>query len=445
MFENLTQRLQAAFANLRGKGKLTEQDVDSALRLVRMALLEADVNYKVVKDFIASVRVRAVGQEVMTSLKPAHQVIKIVREELTSLMGGSRAHLSLGGQMPAAVLMVGLQGSGKTTSAAKLARHLVSTGRSPLLVAADIYRPAAIEQLKVLGEQIKVPVFTMGDKTDPVVIAKAALEQARRQGRDIVLIDTAGRLQIDEAMMQELERIKAEVKPAEILLVVDAMTGQEAVNIAARFHERLQITGVIMTKLDGDARGGAALSVRAVTGQPIKYIATGEKLDALEPFHPERMATRLLGMGDILTLIEKAESQFDKEQAEKLAGKLLTNQFTLEDFLQQLRQLRKMGPLDQLLGMIPGMAKMADLGQMTPDEKELGKIEAIICSMTRAERQDPAIIDAGRRRRIAAGSGTTVQDVNRLLKQFNEAKAMMKRFGNLQKDSRRRLSGRLFR
>ncbi|GAB6875805.1 signal recognition particle protein [Thermaerobacter litoralis] len=436
-FEGLAEKLQSVFKRLRGKGKLTEADVEAALREVRLALLEADVNFKVVKDFIARVRERAVGQEVLESLTPAQQVIKIVHDELTQLMGGQHARLDLGGELPAVVLLVGLQGSGKTTTAAKLARLLAKQGRQPLLVAADVYRPAAVEQLVALGQQVQVPVYAPGTDRDPVDIAREGVAEARRRGRDVVLIDTAGRLHIDDALMEELERIRQAVVPREILLVVDAMTGQDAVNVAETFHRRLGIDGVILTKLDGDARGGAALSVRAVTGRPIKFAGLGERVDQLEPFHPERMASRILGMGDVLSLIEKAQAAFDAQQAQRLERKLREQAFDLEDFLEQLRQVRKMGPLDQLLAMIPGLGSR--LKDVTVDERELRRIEAIIQSMTPEERRRPEIINASRRRRIALGSGTRVQDVNRLLKQFAETQRLMKQMAGAARRGRRGL------
>jgi signal recognition particle subunit SRP54 len=436
-FESLTSRLQSVFQRLRGKGKLDEKEVTAALREVRLALLEADVNFRVVKDFAARVQERAIGQEVLQSLTPAQQVIKIVHQELTNLMGQTHSRIELAPKPPTVLMVVGLQGSGKTTTVVKLARYLQKQGRSPLLVAADIYRPAAIKQLTVLGEQISVPVFSMGQGTSPVDISRAAVRQAIAQGRDVVLIDTAGRLHIDEDLMQELEAIKAAVNPQEILLVVDAMTGQDAVQVAETFNARLSVAGVILTKLDGDTRGGAALSVRAVTGRPIKFIGVGEKLDALEQFHPERMASRVLGMGDMMTLIEKAESAFDAQQAREMEKKLRTNEFTLEDFLEQIKQMKKMGPLEEILGMIPGFNKMKQLKNLQVDEREMVKTEAMIKSMTVRERRDPGIIDGSRRRRIARGSGTRVQDVNRLLKQFEQTRKMIKQFVGKDKGKRR--------
>lgn len=446
MFSSLGERLQGVLSRLKGRGKLTEQDVQEALREVRMALLEADVNYKVVRDFISRVRERAVGAEVLGSLTPGQQVIKIVNDELCELMGGSQAPLRIKGSAsrPGVILMAGLQGSGKTTSSAKLAVYLKKQGRRPLLVAADVYRPAAVKQLQVLGEQIGVPVYAQPDSKDPVAIARAALESAKSQGRDVVIVDTAGRLHIDEELMAEIKNLKDVLDPDEILLVVDAMTGQDAVNVAERFDQLLDIDGVILTKLDGDARGGAALSVKAVTGKPIKFVGMGEKTDALEPFHPDRMARRILGMGDVLTLVEKAQANLDPEVQRRMTEKLKRAEFTLEDFLEQMNQLRKMGPLDQLLGLIPGMGSLKQLQGMDLDGKEMRQIEAIIRSMTPQERRNPSIINGSRRRRIAAGSGTKVQDVNRLLKQFEQTRAMMKQMGELHKrKGRRRTRGLL--
>jgi signal recognition particle subunit SRP54 len=430
MFENLSTRLQGIFKSLRNRGKLTEKEVDLALREVRTALLEADVNFKVAKAFIDRVRKRAVGEEVLMSLTPAQQVIKIVHEELTSLMGGQSSKIAFSPKPPTILMLVGLQGSGKTTSCAKLASLMRKQGRKPLLAAADVYRPAAIKQLQVLGAQLGVEVFTLGDRADPADIAAGAVERARSMGHDTVILDTAGRLHIDDAMMEELERVKARVAPTEMLLVVDAMTGQDAVNVAAVFNERLGIQGVILTKLDGDARGGAALSVREVTGKPIKFVATGEKLDALEQFHPDRMSSRILGMGDVLTIIEKAQETFDLEQAKKLEEKLRKQEFTLDDFMGQLQDVRKMGPLDQLLGMIPGVARSKALKDVRVDEKQFSKIEAIIRSMTPSERKNPSSIDGSRKRRIAAGSGTRVQEVNALLKQYDQARKMLRQLGD---------------
>jgi len=445
VFESLSERLQAVFQKLKGRGKLSEKDVEAALREVRLALLEADVNFKVVRDFLARVRERAIGQEVLESLTPAQQVIKIVSEELTALMGAQHARLELGGTPPVAILMAGLQGSGKTTFTAKLARMLKKQGRRPLMVAGDIYRPAAIQQLKVLGEQIGVPVFEMGTGTLPPEIAAKALAHAKLHGNDIVLMDTAGRLHVDDELMEEIQQIKETLRPAEILLVVDAMTGQDAVNVAESFHSRLGLTGVILTKLDGDARGGAALSIKAVTGAPIKFVGVGEKLDAIEPFHPDRIASRILGMGDVLSLIEKAQATLDQEKSKKVAEKLVQGaDLTLEDFLEQMQQVRKMGPLDQLLGMIPGMNSLKGVPGLEVDEKQLSRIEAIIQSMTPEERRNPAIIDGSRRRRIARGSGTSVQDVNRLLKQFEQTRTMMRQIIGGGAKKGRRLLGSLF-
>ncbi|MDI9442340.1 MAG: signal recognition particle protein [Firmicutes bacterium] len=435
MFQSLSTRLQETMRKLRGKGRLSESDVDQALREIRLALLEADVNYKVVRDFIAGVKERAVGHEVLSSLTPGQQVIRIVNEQLTELMGGSQAKLTLASKPPSVIMVVGLQGSGKTTTTAKLARMLKGKGHRPLLVAADVYRPAAITQLQVLGEQIEVPVFSLGEE-DPVVIAKAAVEHGESYNHDVVLIDTAGRLHIDEELMTELVRIEGAVNPSEILLVVDAMTGQDAVNVAENFNKQLPIGGVVLTKLDGDARGGAALSVRAVTGKPIKFVGVSEKMDGLEPFHPDRMASRILGMGDVLTLIEKAVATVDQEKAEKMAAKLMEAEFTLEDFQEQLHQMKDMGPIDQLVGMLPGMGKQ--LQGMGIDDSHLVKIEAIINSMTPEERRRPEIIRSSRRKRIAMGSGTRVQDVNRLLKQFNQTKQLFKQFSAPSKGRRRR-------
>ncbi len=429
-FEGLAEKLQNTFKKLRGKGKLNEKDVKAALKEVRLALLEADVNYKVVKDFVKKIEERAVGHEVMESLTPAQQVIKIVNEELTNLMGGQKSDLVFAAKPPTVLMMVGLQGAGKTTQCGKLARLLKEKGKKPLLVAGDIYRPAAIKQLQVLGERLDVPVFSMGDQNSPVDIAKAAISHANSAGNDVVIIDTAGRLHIDEAMMDELKAIKANIKPHEILLVVDAMTGQDAVNVAQNFDEALGIDGVILTKLDGDARGGAALSIKAVTGKPIKFVGMGEKLDALEPFHPDRMASRILGMGDVLTLIEKAEANMNARKAMELEEKLRKNEFTLDDFLEQMEQVRNMGPLDQILGMIPGLSN-AGLKNLQVDEKQLDRIQAIIYSMTPEERRNPDIINGSRRRRISAGSGTSIQDVNRLLKQFKQTKKMMRQLSGM--------------
>lgn len=440
-FENLTSRLQEAFKRLRGKGKVTEDDVNEAMREVRLALLEADVNFKVVKDLVARVKERAVGIEVLKNLNPAQQVIKVVNEELTELMGGTQAKLNFASKPPTVIMMVGLQGAGKTTTTGKLALHLQKQKKKPLLVACDIYRPAAIKQLQVLGEQIKVPVFSLGSDVSPVEIARQAVQHAKEQHLDTVLIDTAGRLHIDEKLMDELKEIRSLVSPHEILLVVDAMTGQDAVNVAESFNQQLELTGVVLTKLDGDTRGGAALSVKAVTGCPIKFAAMGEKLDALEPFHPDRMASRILGMGDVLTLIEKAQAQVDAEKAAELEKKIRKMEFTLDDFLDQMAQIRKLGPLEDVLKMIPGIGnKIKDIHI---DNKQISRVEAIIRSMTKAEKQNPGIINASRRKRIAAGSGTTVNDVNRLLKQFEDMKKLMKQMTNMTKGKGKGKKGKM--
>ena len=430
MFQGLVDKMTEAFKKIRGKGKLTEADVKAGMREIKLALLEADVNYKVVKDFIKSVTDRAVGSEVLESLMPAQQIVKIVNEELCTLMGGTQAKLNISPKPPTIVMMVGLQGAGKTTHAAKLAGMYKKQGKRPLLVACDIYRPAAIKQLEVVGSQLEIPVFQMGDKVSPVEIAKAGIEHAKKHGHDMVFIDTAGRLHIDEVLMKELKDIKAAVEPTEILLVVDAMTGQDAVNVAESFNDLLDITGVILTKLDGDTRGGAALSVRHVTGKPIKFVGTGEKLDMIEPFYPDRMASRILGMGDVLSLIEKAQQNFDDKQAAELERKMREQSFTLTDFLEQFKQVRGMGSLDQLMGMIPGV-NTAALKDVKVDERQLDRIEAIILSMTPDERDKPEIISASRKRRIALGSGMKVEDVNRLLKQYDQMKQMMKKFSSM--------------
>lgn len=439
MLESLAEKIQGALKKLSGKGRLSEADVKAAVREVRLALLEADVNFKVVKEFVGRVQEKAIGQEVLSSLTPAQQVIKVVQEELTALLGSEASRLERAADGPTVYMMVGLQGAGKTTTAAKLARVLAKEGRRPLLVAADVYRPAAIRQLQVLGEKLKVPVFSMGEQ-DPVAISRAAQEKARREAYDVVLIDTAGRLHIDEEMMTELVEIRDTVVPTETLLVVDAMTGQDAVTAAGSFQEKLGLTGCILTKLDGDARGGAALSVRAVTGVPIKFIGVGEDTDALQVFHPERLATRILGMGDVLTLIEKAQATLDQEKSRELEQKLRRAQFTLDDFSTQLQEVRKMGPVDQLLGHLPGFGQLKKMPGFKVDEKEFVKVEAMISSMTREERSFPDVIDAGRKRRIARGSGTTVQDVNRLLKQFSDMKKLLRQFGRLEKKGKMPLS-----
>ena len=425
-FEGLTEKLSAAFKKLRGKGRLTEADVKESMREIRLALLEADVSYKVVKDFIKKVTDRAVGTDVLESLTPAQMIVKIVNEELTALMGSDNQKIKLASQPPTVVMMVGLQGAGKTTNGAKLAGLFKKQGKNPLLAACDVYRPAAIKQLQVVGGQLGIPVFEMG-QNDPVDIAKAAVQHAVRHGNDMVFLDTAGRLHIDEALMDELKAIKAAVKPNEILLVVDAMTGQDAVNAAQVFNDALDIDGVLLSKLDGDARGGAALSVKAVTGKPVKFIGVGEKLDQIEPFHPGRMASRILGMGDVLTLIEKAEAAFDQKKAEELEKKLRTNKFTLADFYDQLVQLKGMGNLQDLAGMMPGMNAGA-LKNAQVDEAALARTEAIIQSMTPYERENPACLNHSRKRRVAAGSGVKVEEINRLLKQFEMMNQMMKQF-----------------
>ncbi len=428
MFDSLTEKLGSVFKKLRGHGKLSEQNINDALKEVRLALLEADVNFKVVKDFIERIRTRAVGQEVLESLTPAQQVVKIVHEELISLMGGVNTGLALSYKPPIPFMLVGLQGSGKTTSAAKLGKFLKEKGRRPFLVPADVRRPAAIEQLKKLGEQLGIPVFDPDPKESPLKICQKALSWVDGEGGDILIIDTAGRLHIDDALMKELEEIKGAVNPREILLVADAMTGQDAVNVAKKFNETLDLNGVILTKLDGDARGGAALSIRSVTGKPIKFIGVGEKLDALELFHPDRMASRILGMGDVLSLIEKAQETIDTKKAQELERKLLKDKFSLEDFLEQLQQIKKMGSIEQILSMIPGMGKMKLPANFQGSEKELVKVEAIIRSMTREERRSPEILNGSRRLRIAKGSGTSVQDVNQLLKQYLQTKKMIRQF-----------------
>ncbi len=427
MFENLTEKFNRVFKKVTGRGKLTEANVQDALKEVRLALLEADVNYKVVKKLVEDIKKRAIGQEVLDSLTPGQQLIKIVNEELSRLMGGEKQDLILTGKTPHIIMLVGLQGSGKTTTAAKLAYYLRKQGRYPYLVPADIYRPAAIEQLKKLGSQIGVPVYPSSPEQKPEHICLDALSRAGRESCDLLLFDTAGRLHIDETLMGELHRIREKTKPHEILLVADAMTGQDAVNVAGHFNENLSITGVVLSKMEGDARGGAALSIRAVVEKPIKFVGVGEKLDALEPFFPDRMASRILGMGDVLSLIEKAQAQFDEKEAVKLEKKIKKREFDLEDFASQLKQVKKLGSLEQILGMLPGMGQMKKLKQLKPDEKELVKIEAIISSMTRQERKNYKIINGSRRKRIAKGSGTSLQDVNRLLKNFAQSKKMMER------------------
>ena len=432
MFESLGEKLNNAFKKFRNKGKLTEADVKAGMREIKLALLEADVNFKVVRDFIKIVSERAVGSEVLESLLPAQQVVKIVNEELTRLMGGSQSKLTIASAPPTVIMMVGLQGAGKTTHAGKLAGLYKKQGKRPLLVACDVYRPAAIKQLQVVGERLEIPVFTMGDKVSPVQIAKEGVKHAIQKGYDMVFIDTAGRLQIDEVLMDELKNIKAEVNPTEILLTVDAMIGQESVNVAETFNNLLDITGVILTKLDGDTRGGAALSIRYVTGKPIKFVGTGEKLDTIEPFHPDRMASRILGMGDVLTLIDKAQAAFDEKQAAELEQKMRQQTFTLDDYLAQLAQLKNMGNLEQIMGMMPGV-KPGALKDAKIDEKALSHTEAIIHAMTRKEREKPDIINASRKKRIAAGSGTSVEEVNKVLRQFEQMMKMMKQFTDMGK------------
>ncbi len=439
MFQSLTEKLANAFKRFRSKGKLTEADVKEGMREVKLALLEADVNFKVVKEFTKSVTERAVGQEVLESLLPAQQIVKIVNEELIRLMGSESPKINIAPNPPTVVMMVGLQGAGKTTHSGKIAAMYKSKGKRPLLVACDVYRPAAVDQLKIVGESVGVPVFDMGTKISPIEIAKAGIEHAKKQGLDFVIIDTAGRLHIDEKLMAELKTIKETVHPDEILLVVDAMTGQDAVNVAKSFNDLLDITGVVLTKIDGDTRGGAALSVKYITGKPIKFIGTGEKMDALELFHPDRMASRILGMGDVLSLIEKAEAAFDQKNAAELEKKIRQQTFSLEDFLAQMRQLKKMGNLDQILGMLPGAATNKGLKDAKVDEKQMDRTEAIILSMTPDERLHPEVINGSRRKRIALGSGTKVEDVNKLLKQFDQMKKMMKQFSG--PGGKRRLAG----
>ena len=435
MFESLGEKLSNAFKKFRSKGKLTESDVKEGMREIKLALLEADVNFKVVRDFIKIVSERAVGAEVLESLLPAQQIVKIVNEELTRLMGGSQAKLTIASNPPTVIMMVGLQGAGKTTHAGKLAARYKKQGKRPLLVACDVYRPAAIKQLEVLGERLDIPVFTMGDKVSPVKIAAEGVKLAKQKGHDMVFVDTAGRLQIDEVLMDELKNIKAEVNPTEILLTVDAMIGQESVNVAQTFNDLLDITGVILTKLDGDTRGGAALSIRSVTQKPIKFVGMGENMDAIEPFHPDRMASRILGMGDVLTLIDKAQAAYDEKQAAELEEKMRRQTFTLDDYLDQLGQLKKMGNLEQLMGMMPGM-KPGAMKDVKIDEKMMAHTEAIIHSMTRREREKPEIINASRKKRIAAGSGTSVEEVNKVLRQFDQMLKMMKQFTEMGKSKK---------
>ena len=429
MFQSLSEKLENAFKKFKNKGKLTEADVKAGMREIKLALLEADVNFKVVRDFIKIVSERAVGSEVLDSLLPTQQIVKIVNEELTNLMGGTQSKLVISSKPPTVVMMVGLQGAGKTTHAGKLAGLYKKQGKRPLLVACDIYRPAAIKQLQIVGEKLDIPVFTLGDTTSPVKIAEEGLKHAILKGYDMVFIDTAGRLHIDEELMNELRLIKEKVSPTEILLTIDAMIGQDAVNVAESFNDLLDITGVVLTKLDGDTRGGAALSVKHVTGKPIKFIGTGEKLDTIEPFHPDRMASRILGMGDVLSLIEKAEQAYDEKKAVELEKKLRESTFTLDDYLDQFAQMKNMGNLEQIMAMMPGM-KPGALKDAKIDEKAIARTEAIIKSMTKREREKPDILNASRKRRIAAGSGTTVEEVNKLLRQFEQTKQLMKQFSN---------------
>ena len=429
-FESLSDKLQSAFKKLRGKGVLTEADINEAMREVKLALLEADVNFKVVKSFVSDVKEKCLGAEVLESLTPAQQIIKIVNQELIDLMGGTNSKLTYSPSGFTTIMMVGLQGTGKTTTCGKLANYLKQTGKKPMLCACDIYRPAAIDQLEVVGKSVNTPVFTMRDCKDPEKIALAAKQEAEKKGYNVLIVDTAGRLQIDEALMDELVDIKKAVKPHEILLVVDALTGQDAVNVAEGFNEKLGVDGIVMTKMDGDSRGGAALSAKKVTGKPIKFMGMGEKFDALEPFHPERMASRILGMGDMLSLIEKAEAAYDDKKAAELEKKMRDQSFTLDDYLEQFEQIKNMGSMEQLLGMMPGVNTSA-LKDAQIDEKALGRTEAIIKSMTPRERAKPEILNSSRKRRIAAGSGTSVEEVNRLLKQFEQVKKLMKQFTSM--------------
>ena len=444
-FENLSDKLQNAFKKLKGKGVLTEADINEAMREVKLALLEADVNFKVVKEFVNDVKEKCLGKEVMESLTPAQQIIKIVNQELVDLMGGTSSKLTYSPSGFTTIMMIGLQGTGKTTTCGKLANYLKQNGKKPMLCACDIYRPAAIDQLEVVGKAVNTPVFVQRESREPAKIALAARQEAEKKGFDVLIVDTAGRLQIDEALMDELAEIKKAVRPHEILLVVDALTGQDAVNVAEGFNEKLGVDGIVMTKMDGDARGGAALSAKKVTGKPIKFMGVGEKFDELEPIHPERMASRILGMGDMLTLIERAEAAFDQEKAEKLEKKLKKNQFTLEDFLEQMGQVKNMGGLGKILEMMPGLTpaqmKGVDLEQ---SEKEFAHMEAIICSMTIEERQDPSILNASRRKRIAAGCGQPVSKINNLIKRYEETKKMVKQFSNPKAMKRNKMFKGLF-
>ncbi|MDF2593758.1 MAG: signal recognition particle protein [Clostridia bacterium] len=437
-FDQLSSKLQDVFKQLKGKGKLTDKDVKLALREVKLALLEADVNFKVVKNFIKTIEERSIGQEVLESLTPGQQVIKIVNEELINLMGSTQSKISFAPRGITSIMMVGLQGAGKTTTSAKLAALIKSQGKRPLLVACDVYRPAAIKQLITVGKQVNVPVFSLESEQNPVEIAKAGMAYAKENNLDVVLIDTAGRLHIDEVLMDELKNIKSEVKPQEILLVVDAMTGQDAVNVAETFDKTLGLDGVVMTKLDGDSRGGAALSIKAVTNKPIKYVGMGEKLGDLESFHPDRIASRILGMGDVLTLIEKAQQNIDEKKAKELEAKFRKAEFNFEDFLEQMQQVKNMGPISQLVGMIPGL-NAAKLGDIQVDDKQMGHIEAIILSMTKAERLNPSLLNMSRKKRIAKGSGRDMQEVNRLIKQFEQMQVMMKQFSGAMKGKKGKL------
>jgi signal recognition particle subunit SRP54 len=439
-FEGLAERLQGTIQRIKGKGKVSEADVKEMMREVRFALIEADVNLKVVKEFVKKVSERAVGSDVMKSLTPGQQVIKIVKDELTELMGGEQTPIQFANKPPTVIMMVGLQGAGKTTTTGKLANLLRKKyNRNPLLVAADIYRPAAIQQLETLGKQLSLPVFSMGTDVSPVEIVRQALEKSKEEHHDVVIVDTAGRLHVDEVLMQELKDIRALKEPDEIFLVVDAMTGQDAVNVAHNFNEALGITGVVLTKLDGDTRGGAALSIRSVTGKPIKFVGMGEKLDALEAFHPDRMASRILGMGDMMSLIEKAQSNVDEEKAKELEEKFRTQSFTFDDFVEQLNQVKKMGPLEDIIKMLPGAGKIKGLENAKVDEKQMGRVEAIIYAMTPKEKTNPEVINSSRKKRIAKGSGTTIQEVNRLLKQFEDMKKMMKQMSGMQQKGKKKM------
>ncbi|OZS79257.1 signal recognition particle protein [Tetzosporium hominis] len=440
-FEGLAERLQVTMQKIKGKGKISEADVKEMMREVRFALIEADVNLKVVKEFIKTVSERAIGQDVMKSLTPGQQVIKIVKDELTQLMGGEQSKIAFSTRPPTVIMMVGLQGAGKTTTSGKLASVLRKKyNKKPLLVAADIYRPAAIKQLETLGKQLSLPVFSLGTEISPVEIARQAIEHAKQEHHDVVIIDTAGRLHVDEALMDELKQIRAIKEPDEIFLVVDSMTGQDAVNVASNFNEALGITGVVLTKLDGDTRGGAALSIRSVTQKPIKFVGMGEKMDALEEFHPDRMASRILGMGDVLSLIEKAQTEVDETKAKELEQKIRTQSFTFDDFIEQLQQVKKMGPLDEILKMLPGAGKIKGIENAKVDEKQMGRVEAIIYSMTPHEKSHPESINGSRKKRIAKGSGTSIQEVNRLLKQFDDMKKMMKQMSSMQQKGKKKMN-----